>query len=141
MKRPELWQRAWDVMDEPAPAFSACLIHGDYQHFNQLWLDGVLTGVVDWGSATTGCPDSDVGHCRLNLAVLFSTDCAERFRLAYEMEAGRRVDPWWDLAELLEYSPEWQAFIPIQVAGRVPVDTQGMTERVEELISLTLARL
>jgi aminoglycoside phosphotransferase (APT) family kinase protein len=141
MRRPDIWERASEVLASHPPPVEPCLIHGDYQHFNMLWQDGALTGVVDWGSAATGCPDVDVGHCRLNLAVLFSADWAERFRLAYEAAAGRSVEPWWDLAELLDYSPDWQQFIPLQVAGRVPVDTKGMTERVEELIELTLRRL
>jgi aminoglycoside phosphotransferase (APT) family kinase protein len=45
------------------------LVHGDYQHFNVLWRHGRLTGVVDWPNAATGDRGSDVGHCRLNLAV------------------------------------------------------------------------
>jgi aminoglycoside phosphotransferase (APT) family kinase protein len=141
MHRPDLWQRALKVVQSPPPPVEACLMHGDYQHFNMLWQDGRLTGVVDWGSAATGCPDVDVAHCRLNLAVLFSAERAEGFRIAYEAAAGRRVEPWWDLAELLDYSPDWQQFIPLQVAGRVPVDTEGMTGRVEALIELTLNRL
>ncbi|MCW2936210.1 MAG: hypothetical protein JWM19_7172 [Actinomycetia bacterium] len=62
-----------------------------------LWRRGRLTGVVDWATSCTGPADFDVGHCRLNLAVLFGADWAERLRLAYEAEAGRAVDPWWDL--------------------------------------------
>ena len=139
--RPDLWEQAWNVTTQAAPAVARRLVHGDYQHFNLLWQAGALTGVVDWGSAAIGYPDTDVGHCRLNLAVLFSADWAERFRLAYESEAGRRVEPWWDLADLLQYSPDWQTFIPVQVAGRIPVDTHGMTARVEELIRLSLERL
>ena len=37
--------------------------------------------------------------------------------------------------------PDWQRFIPIQVAGRIPVDVAGMTSRVEEGLAATLARL
>jgi aminoglycoside phosphotransferase (APT) family kinase protein len=116
-------------------------IHRDFQHFNILWSRGRLTGIVDWGMASTGPPDLDVGHCRLNLAVLFGADWAERFRLAYEAEAGRTVDPWWDLHALALYNDSWPGFIPIQVAGRAPVDTAGMTARVEELLAATLRRL
>jgi aminoglycoside phosphotransferase (APT) family kinase protein len=136
-----VWEEAIAITSEPAPSFTPRFIHGDYQHFNMVWSRGRLTGVLDWGGAAFGPPDRDSGHCRLNLAVLFSAEWAERFRLAYEAEAGRRVDPYWDLSELLAYSSEWQQFIPIQVAGRVPVDTEGMTARVEELIKLTLKRM
>ena len=115
--------------------------HGDYQHFNVLWSRGRLSALVDWSSAGIAHPDVDVGHCRLNLAVLHSAEVAERFRHAYEAEAGRRVEPWWDVHQLLAYDDSWQDFIPVQVAGRAPVDVRGMTGRVEELLAMALARL
>jgi aminoglycoside phosphotransferase (APT) family kinase protein len=123
------------------PAAADVLIHGDYQHFNVLWSRGRLSAVVDWASAGIGSPDVDVGHCRLNLAVLFSADLAERFRELYESEAGRRVEGWWDVDALLEYDDTWPEFIPRQVAGRAPLDLRGMTSRVEDLLASTLARL
>lgn len=86
-------------------------------------------------------PDVDVGHCRLNLAALYSAEVAERFRQVYESEAGRRVEPWWDIHQLLAYYDGWQEFIPVQVAGRAQVDVRGMTGRVEELLAIALARL
>jgi hypothetical protein len=81
-----------------------------------------------------------VGHCRLNLAVLHCADWAERFRLAYEAEAGRSTDPWWDLHELAAYNDAWPRFIPIQVGGRVAVDPDGMTARIEALLESALRR-
>lgn len=68
-------------------------------------------------------------------------DRAERLRLAYQAEVGRAVDPWRDLYALTGYSEEWNRSIPVQVAGRVPVDTAGMTSRVEDLLEATLHRL
>jgi len=53
----------------------------------------------------------------------------------------RAVDPWWDLYALTAYGDEWRQFIPVQVAGRAPVDTAGMTSRVEDLLEATLSRL
>jgi hypothetical protein len=120
---------------------SAGFSHRDFQHFNLFWRRGRFTGVVDWARSCTGPADFDAGHCRLNLAVLFGADWAERLRLAYEAEAGRAIDPWWDLYAVTAYSDEWRRFIPIQVAGRAPVDTAGMTSRVEDLLKATLGRL
>jgi hypothetical protein len=97
--------------------------------------------VVDWSVASCGPPEVDVGHCRLNLAVLYSADRAERFRLAYEAETGRSTDPWWDLLALAVYGDAWRRFIPIQASGRVAVDAAGMTARVEDLIESVLRRL
>jgi aminoglycoside phosphotransferase (APT) family kinase protein len=131
-QQPELWQRAADFLRQPAPAGTG-FIHGDYQHFNLLWERERLTAVADWTWAGVGHPDRDVGHCRLNLAVLFTPQWAQDFIAAYESEAGRVTDPWWNACELARYgNDDWQQFIPIQVAGRVEVDTRGMTARVEE---------
>ncbi len=139
--RPGLWRTLRDVLVQPPAAAPVCFIHRDFQHFNFLWTRERLTGVVDWGSASTGPPDVDIGHCRLNLTVLFSPDRAERLRLAYEAETGRRLSPWWDLHALASYGDDWPRFIPFQVHGRAPIDTAGMTARVEDLVAATLRRL
>ena len=139
--RPESWRDLARVLNEQESPYRPRFIHRDFQHFNLLWSRGRLTGVVDWGSASSGPPDLDVGHCRLNLAVLYGAERAERFRLAYEARAGRRVDPWWDLYALASYTDAWPQFIPIQVNGRTEVDVAGMTGRVEELLHATLRRL
>jgi aminoglycoside phosphotransferase (APT) family kinase protein len=139
--RPALWRALARVLGERASPCQPRFIHGDFQHFNLLWSRGRLTGVVDWDAAASGPPDIDTGHCRLNLAVLFGADWAERFRLAYEASAGRRVDPWWDLHALASYGDLWPQFIPVQVDGRARVDVAGMTGRVEELLQAALRRL
>jgi aminoglycoside phosphotransferase (APT) family kinase protein len=110
------------------------LVHGDYQHFNVLWRDGRLTGVVDWPNAATGNRGSDVGHCRLNLAVLFDAETAGDYLVMYERAAGVRVDRRADLRALLCFDREWQRFIPRQVAGRAPLDLAGMPGRVAATI-------
>lgn len=137
----DVWHAAFTVLRSPPPEHPLRLTHADYQHFNLLWSRGRLTGVVDWVSPAVTSPDLDVGHCRLNLAVLFGPDQADRFLHAYESVAGRRCEPWWDLHRLTAYGPEWQAFIPRQVGGRVPVDVAGMTGRVEETMVRTLRRM
>ena len=116
--RPAVWEAAFGILRQQAPEPATCFIHRDFQHFNLLWLRGLLTGVVDWTRSCTGPADFDVGHCRLNVAVLFGADWAERLRLAYEAEAGRAIDPWWDLYAVTAYSDEWRRFIPVQVAAR-----------------------
>lgn len=110
------------------------LVHGDYQHFNVLWWHGRLTGVVDWPNAATGNRGSDVGHCRLNLAVLFDARTASDYLVTYERAAGVRVDRRADLRALLCFDLEWQRFIPRQVAGRALLDLAGMPGRVATAI-------
>lgn len=138
---PSLWRAALEALQSPTPDTAPCFTHADYQHFNLLWSRGHLTGIVDWVHPVVGPPDLDVGHCRLNLTILFGLGRAESFRRAYEAEAGRRCEPWWDLHRLTGYDPGWQRFIPIQVAGRIPVDVAGMTGRVEDGLAAALSRL
>ena len=140
-RRTDLWTAAHRLIATEPPSGDAVFAHGDYQHFNVLWSRGRLSALVDWSSSQFAPPDIDVGHCRLNLAVLYSVEVAERFRHAYESEAGRRVEPWWDVHQLLAYDDSWRDFIPVQVAGRAPVDVPGVTGRVEDLLAMALARL
>ena len=132
--RPELWQEASELLRGPAPDRSR-VIHGDYQHFNVLWSRGHLSGVIDWTWSGLGHPDRDLGHCRLNLAALYSPERAERFKAIYEGVAGREIDPWWDVYEIRCYNDAWPRFLPIQVDRRTSVDSIGMTARVEALLA------
>jgi aminoglycoside phosphotransferase (APT) family kinase protein len=136
-----LWKKATEILAQAPPKYVPVFVHNDYQHFNMLWSDGRMTGVVDWTMSGAGHRDHDVAHCRLNLAILFSTEVAERFRELYEAESGCRVDPVWDLRGLMGYDQDWKKFIPIQVAGRTTVDAAGMDDRVEGLIARIIARM
>jgi len=117
------------------------LVHGDYQHFNVLWQEGRLSGVVDWPNAATGNRGSDVGHCRLNLAVLFDSKTADDYLVMYERAAGVRADHRGDLRALLCFDLGWQRFIPHQVAGRARLDLPGMPARVTAVIRHALDRI
>ena len=112
--------------------------HGDYQHFNVLWQSGRLAGIVDWPMAGTGSRGVDVGHCRLNLAALFSADVADQYLRLYQQEAGLTVDPRGDLRALLCWDPEWLSFLPRQVLGRAVLDSDGMADRVTQTIRRAL---
>ena len=138
--RADIWREAFALVAEQREATNLCFIHRDYQHFNLLWSRERLTGVVDWSGACVGPPDVDVGHCRLNLTLLFSEHVAERFRELYEAESGRAVDPYWDVHALLSYGPDWKDFLPLQIDGRAPLEAEGMTHRMEEVLTLALRR-
>lgn len=140
--RADVWQAAHEAVRAGAPPTTrTTFIHRDYQHFNLLWRRGRITTVLDWGGTTNGPAAIDVGHCRLNLAVLFTPEIAEDFRLRYEALTGTAVDPWWDLQELVVFGRDWPTFIPLQVAGRGPVDPPGMVGRVEQVVEAALRRL
>jgi len=139
--RADVWRQAIAMVAEERPPSRSCFLHRDYQHFNLLWSDARLTGVVDWCDACVGPPEIDVGHCRLNLTLLFSADVADRFRAIYEAESGHTVDDWWDVHALLSYGPGWKHFLPIQIDGRAPLDIEGMTARMEQVLERALRRL
>ncbi|MGY6499867.1 MAG: phosphotransferase family protein [Acidimicrobiales bacterium] len=139
--RPELWGHALDlVLADPPPEGPRAFLHHDYQPFNLLWDSGNITGLVDWDHAGLGPEGIDVAHCRLNLAILASADTADAFLDRYRDHAGTDIDPRWDLQELVGYGDGWRRSIPVQVAGRTPLDVAGMTARVEELLGRVLAR-
>ena len=138
--RPDIWREAFALVAEQRTITRPCFIHRDYQHFNLLWSRERLTGVVDWSGAGVGPPGVDVGHCRLNLTLLFTVHVAERFRELYEAESGRAVDPYWDVHALLSYGPDWKDFLPLQIDGRAPLDVEGMTRRMEDVLTLALRR-
>ncbi len=138
---PAAWRYAMALLGNGLPAYRPAFLHGDFQHFNVLWSHGQLSGVVDWTFASTGPRELDTGRCRLNLAVLFSVDWAERFRHAYEAASGHQLDPLWDLYALSFYGPDWPSFIPIQVGGRATVDVAGMHARVDGLLLSILDRI
>lgn len=138
--RPKVWRRAIAIVRETRAPGRTCFVHRDYQHFNLLWSRERLTGVIDWAGACNGPPEIDVGHCRLNLTLLFSVEVAERFHAMYEAEAGRALDAYWDVHALLAYGPDWKQFLPYQIDGRAPFDAEGMTARMEEVLERALRR-
>jgi hypothetical protein len=83
----------------------------------------------------------DVGHCRLNLAVLYSSDYARRFLELYETASGRKVVPWWDVHELLVYLPGWGDSLQQQAGRRLDIDFIGMHDRVEATLADALRRV
>src|SRR3569623_1449263 len=139
-QRAELWREAFALLATPPPS-ERTFIHRDYQHFNLLWTGDALPGVVDWTYASMGTPSLDAGHCRLNLALLFSVEIAERYRELYEAATGRRVEPWWDIHAFMAFGPDWQQFLPLQIAGRAPLHVAGMLPRDEALLAAALRRV
>jgi hypothetical protein len=75
------------------------------------------------------------------LAALYSPDWADHLLALYESIAGVTLDPWWDLYALLHYDDNAPKWMSRQVAGRRPVDTVGMTHRVEVAVESALRRL
>jgi aminoglycoside phosphotransferase (APT) family kinase protein len=140
-QKPAVWKAAFAVMAASPPKDPAVFLHGDFLPVNLLWSRGRITGLTDWNSIYRGSRAVDVGQCRRYLATLYSPEWAEQLRSLYESTAGVTLNPWWDLYALLHYDGTGTKWIRDQVAGRHPVDTPGMTPRVERAVESTLERL
>jgi len=138
--RPDVWREAIALVKESPPDVIPCFVHHDYQQFNLLWQRGGLTSVVDWVWGSSGSTGIDVGHARLNLSVLYSSELAQEFLKLYESLSGSTVDPWWDVEGLLKYLPGWGDFLQLQAGRRLNVDFEGMHERVEATLVSALRR-
>jgi aminoglycoside phosphotransferase (APT) family kinase protein len=138
---PERWAEAIARCAEAPPGYGAApdrLVHGDFQHFNLLWRRGRLTGIVDWGAPPARPIDSDLGHCRLNLVILYGTEVADGFLQRYTARTGRGVDPAWDLFETVVFLPTWAPTILRQVGRRLAVDAGAIHRRVDEHLATLL---
>ncbi len=88
-------------LDSATPAVDLgppVLVHGDFWLGNVLWRNERVSGIVDWSNACVGPRGYDVGHARLDLALIWGPDAAERFTDAYTGNAGPVQGlPVWDL--------------------------------------------
>jgi aminoglycoside phosphotransferase (APT) family kinase protein len=138
---PAPWETALAIARERPVAAPGGFVHHDYQQFNVLWSSRErLSGVVDWVAASNGPPEEDVVHCRTNLCLLYGAELALEFQTTYEQAAGRRTDPWWDVAGVLD-SLGWSAAeLGRQAGRRLRVDAAAFPARIEALLRAVLAR-
>lgn len=103
-QKPDLWERATEVIADAPPPGRRCFIHRDYHPGNTLWSDGRLTGVVDWTSASVGSPSVDTAHIRWNLAVAYGLEAAEKFLETYRSLSNDtdQDQHYWDVVTMLD---------------------------------------
>lgn len=142
---PELWDEAIrHIREERIPDAPLHFIHRDYHPANVLWQEGRVNGVVDWVNACRGPAGVDVGHCRLNLAMLHGTEAADGFLEAYKRHAGSGFvyDPYWDLRSIIDtlFGP------PSVYEGWTALGMNGLTDelmvqRMDRYVASVLDRL
>jgi aminoglycoside phosphotransferase (APT) family kinase protein len=141
---PELWEKAIECLNGPRPKVEECFIHRDYHPANVLWSENKVSGVVDWVSACIGPAGIDVGHCRVNLAMLSGVRTADLFLAAYQDYTADffTYEPYWDLlslADILDGPPEvYSGWTALGVTGLM---NQLMEERLDEYLVSLLGRL
>lgn len=125
-RHPELWKQAIEIVNGPQPIWRSCFIHRDYHPTNVLWSKNAVSGVVDWVNACRGPAGIDVGHCRVNLALLYDVATADEFLAAYlrSAESTFSYDPYWDLVSLIDISSEPPSIYP----GWTAFGVRGLTD-------------
>lgn len=104
--KPDLWQQAIEIVNQPPPLTKTCFIHRDYHPMNTLWQGETLSGVVDWVNACRGPAPFDLAWNRLNLMQMYGTVAADRLREHAIAICGTDAwDPYWDLMALIELLP------------------------------------
>ncbi len=102
---PDVWRAAFEVLAGDPPAFEPTFLHRDFNLRNVLWLDGEVSGVVDWVETSWGPAWLDVAHLRTNLAIRHGTAVADRLTAAYVAVSGRTPDPYWDVMDVVGFLP------------------------------------
>jgi len=100
-----LWSRAFDVWSAEMSDFKPVLIHRDFHPGNVLWRRGRASGVVDWANACRGPIGCDVAHCRNDLIRTTGFDAADAFETAYRELTGFDLDPYWEIASVIDHGP------------------------------------
>jgi len=143
-ERPKAWKKAIDVVQGPAPSYRECFIHRDYHPSNVLWLNGRISGLVDWVNGCRGPAGIDVAWCRHNLANLHGVSVADDFLSGYIAAAGSEFeyDPYWDLMSVVELLPGPPSMYEgWRVSGVPAISDALMRERVDLYVASVVARL
>ena len=128
-----MWDRAVRQTETRRPSVDPVVIHRDFHPGNILWVDGRLTGIVDWVSACVGPAAFDAGHLRVNLAVLHGPDEPDR------VIAG---DPSWDIEAAFGFL-DWSSTMATDAwDGPWPhIRVEVARARFEAFVAEALARL
>ena len=140
-ERPELWQRAFAVLEDEPPAYEPTFLHRDFHPGNVLWEGDGVSGVVDWVETSTGPAALDVAHCMTGLTLLHGVDAATRFAHHYREASGRADAPasyWW-VMDVVGFLPGPQKVtLPWREAGR-DIDDAPACLRLEVALEAALA--
>jgi aminoglycoside phosphotransferase (APT) family kinase protein len=96
----ELWERVFEAVSGPAPDTAGGFIHRDFHPGQTVWSGDRLTGIVDWTTGCRGPYGIDVARMRINLAMDYGVEVAERFQTIYHEVTGQVTrHPYWDLTD------------------------------------------
>jgi aminoglycoside phosphotransferase (APT) family kinase protein len=139
--RPDVWERAVEVIRRPVPAYRACFLHRDFHPGNVLFSgEGAgltITGVVDWVETSWGPADLDVAHCATSLALLHGVpvgmELADRYTAAggsLSEKAGDHL--YWRMLDALAFAPDTEKAGAVwRGLGRADLTGPVLTARLE----------
>ncbi|WP_318199532.1 phosphotransferase family protein [Streptomyces sp. SCL15-4] len=144
-ERPELWQRAVDVIRREPPAYQGRFLHRDFHPGNVLFTDtdgGLrISGIVDWVETSWGPADLDVAHCSTALALLHGVPAGMRFADRYVAAGGTLAADgpsrlYWRLLDALGFAPDAEKVaVPWRELGREDLTAGVLTQRLEGYIA------
>ncbi|WLQ33596.1 phosphotransferase [Streptomyces castrisilvae] len=142
--RPELWQRAVDVIRQDPPAFRPCFLHRDFHPGNVLFEgerdDARVSGVVDWVETSWGPADLDVAHCSTALALLHGVSLGMTFADRYAAAGGRLAERdaahlYWRVIDALAFAPDAEKVaVPWRELGRTDLTPVLLSSRLEDYL-------
>ncbi|MEU0032791.1 MULTISPECIES: aminoglycoside phosphotransferase family protein [unclassified Streptomyces] len=148
--RPELWERAVDVIRQAPPDYEGCFLHRDFHPGNVLFSghgeDLRVSGVVDWVETSWGPADLDVAHCSTALALLHGPDLGMTFADLYVAAGGRLSNEpaahlYWRLLDALAFAPDAEKVAgPWNELGRTDLTPPTLTGRLEDYLEALFRR-
>ncbi|GAA1251064.1 phosphotransferase family protein [Oryzihumus leptocrescens] len=109
-RRPQLWQQAFELLEQPQPEHRGTFLHRDFHLGNVLWEGGRVVGVVDWVETSWGPAALDAAHAATYLAMLHGEEAAQRFGAAYRSRGTDLGEPadqrYWEVMDLVGYLPD-----------------------------------
>jgi len=113
------------------------LLHGDFWPGNVLWLNGRISGVIDWEDAQLGSPLWDLANARLELLWAKGAGAAAAFTHAYAQITGCDTADLaaWDLCAALEAAHKMGNW------GLLPPKVAAMTGDIITFVQQALDRL
>jgi len=128
IKDNSLWEKLISLLSQKEPKEKLTFIHRDFHPTNVLWEENEVSGIVDWVNACLGPAGIDIGHCRLNLALLYGVEEANYFLRSYQnYEKNRtRNQTYWDLRAIIDFNLAELSVYP----GWSDFGVKGITEEI-----------
>ncbi|OKI96777.1 phosphotransferase family protein [Kitasatospora sp. CB01950] len=148
--RPELWQRAVDVIRQEPPALRPCFLHRDFHPGNVLFEgegdEARISGVVDWVETSWGPADLDVAHCSTALSLLHGVPLGMTFADRYLAAGGSLAEQpaahlYWRVLDALAFAPDAEKVaVPWREVGRADLTPALLSSRLEEYLHALFER-